>query len=365
MTPLPLVLSFIHIIMYQTCQAQVKSPEQMQHEAPISEYVLGLYQDRSGHVWMGSMSDGAIRYNPNAKSNNPLQYFTIDDGLPGNTAVDFAEDKAGNVWIATHDGLSRFDGTHFTKYTTADGLIHHRVSNLLVDAKGQLWIGTWGGISLFDGKTFTDFDVPVPPVALKSYQTTMDWVTELMEDSHGNIWIGRDGYGAARYDGKSFTHFTKEQGLPSNNVQSILEDRHGNIWISTRVVETDHPDQDKRFGPGGLIQFVANEKGEIHPSNAIQFPDTEGLHHNSIYSLLEDKSGNIWIGATGLGLYRYDGQEFTLFKGTDRMDLTWSLGYQGLFEDPNGTIWMGMSGGLFKLTDEGVIHQPKKGLWMW
>lgn len=63
----------------------------------------------------------------------------------------------------------------------------------------------------------------------------MAWVTTLREDQQGNIWIARDGYGLCKFDGKAFTFYTKSEGLPSNNVQSVEEGNNGEIWIGCRV----------------------------------------------------------------------------------------------------------------------------------
>jgi len=161
----------------------------------------------------------------------------------------------------------------------------------------------------------------MPDVELLKYQTTMDWVTEIMEDRQGNIWFCRDGYGVCKYDpsagvrtgSESFTHFTKKDGLASNNVQAIQEDKNGNIWFGSRVVEKDNPDTDGRTGDGGLSRYDGK--------TIIQYPQIKGLSGNDIYAIHVDSRGNIWIGANGLGAYRYDGQNFTLFSETDRKDL--------------------------------------------
>lgn len=212
-----------------------------------------------------------------------------------------------------------------------------------------------GRVCRYDGLFFTDFPVPIPEVELLPYQTTMNWVTEVIEDKHGNIWFGRDGYGACRYDGKTFTHFTKKDGLPSNNVQVIRADKQGNIWFGCRVTENDHPDPDKRKGDGGL--------GRFDGKTVIQYPALEGLSKNHVYSLYADKTGNIWIGATGVGVYRYDGESFKIYKGTDRMDLTYRFGVQDILEDKNGTLWFGFSGGLFRLSGSAIVNVTRNGPW--
>ena len=354
-TTLLLLTSTIAITISSACSSQTDSSRAdikaiSTHEQPVANFVVDLFEDSMGNLWFGTMSKGAGRYDDDS-----LVYLTVVDGLPGNTVADFAEDKEGNIWFATHSGLSKYDGATFTNYTTRHGLPHDRVSCLLKDSRGILWIGTWGGVCRYDGRVFEAFEIPIPDVTLLSYQTTMDWVTEIMEDSQGNIWFGRDGYGATKYNGTSFVHFTKSDGLVSNNIQAISEDKKGNIWFGTRIVEKDNPNPDRRSGDGGLNMFDGN--------SIVTFSDQEGLSRSDIYAISKDKMGNMWIGANGLGVYRYDGESFFLYKGTDRMDLTYHIGVQSILEDRNGVIWLGMSGGLFRLEGASIKHVPQSSLW--
>jgi ligand-binding sensor domain-containing protein len=326
--------------------------------AQIGNYVVEMFEDSRGHLWFGTMAHGVARYD-----GQTLRYFTKEDGLGGNAVAAIAEDREGHMWFGTHSGLSKYDGEGFKNFTVRDGLSHYRVSSILFDRAGRLWVGTWGGVCRYDpstdlgaaGKSFIEFPIPTPDVQLFSYQSTMNWVTEIMEDERGNIWFGRDGYGACKYDGQSFTHFTTRDGLPSNNVQEILEDRHGNIWFASRVAQKDSPDPDARTGDGGLCQY----DGKI----IAQYPKVKGLARNEIYTIYEDKTGNIWIGASGVGVYRFDGEHFRLYPQTDRPDLTDRLGLQSALEDRNGRLWFGFSGGLFRLAGNAIVNVTRDGPW--
>ncbi len=324
-------------------------PSPLLDTAQISAYIINLFEDSKGNLWFGTISDGVARYD-----GKTLTYFTTKDGLCDNTVVSMVEDKKGHLWFGTRGGLSKYDGKVFTNFTSKQGLCDDRVSRILIDRNGNLWVGTWGGVCRFNGSTFSDFPLPKPDIDVPSYQATANWVTKIMEDKQGNLWFGRSGYGACKYDGKSFTQFTKKEGLPSNCVQNILEDKKGNIWFGTRVAEKDHPDANKRTGGGGLSRYDGR--------TFTPYPEVEGLNKNDIYAIYEDKKGNLWMGATGLGVYRYNGQSFKLYKGTDRMDLTWHMGIQSILEDRNGTIWFGFSGGLFRFNGTVITNVAKGGL---
>lgn len=318
--------------------------------AQIDEYVVEIFEDKKGNLWFGTLSKGVARYD--GKS---IAYFSTKDGLCGNAVVSIVEDKEGNMWFGTHSGLSKYDGSTFTSFTKKEGLCNDRVSNILFDRAGNLWVGTWEGVCRYNGTTFADFPLPRPDVEVPNYQATANWVTQIMEDKQGHIWFGRSGYGACKYDGSFFTQFTKKDGLPSNCVQAIQEDKRGNIWFGTRIAERDHPEANKRTGDGGLSRYDGK--------TFTQYPALEGLAKNDVYSIYEDKMGNIWIGATGLGVYRYDGESFKIYKGTDRMDLTYSFGVQSILEDRNGILWFGFSGGLFRLIGSSITNVTEDGPW--
>jgi ligand-binding sensor domain-containing protein len=318
----------------------------------IADYVVEIHEDKKGNLWFGTVGEGVARFD-----GKNLTFLNVDSGLVDNTVVAIAEDRQGNMWFGIHGGLAKYDGKTLTNYTTKDGLCNDRVSQLLIDKSGILWVGTWGKVCRFDGILFTEFELPIPVIELQPYQTTMNWVTEIMEDSKGNIWFGRDGYGACKWDGKQFTHYTKKDGLLSNNVQVIREDQQGNIWFGCRVTENDHPDSDKRRGAGGISRFDGK--------TFTQFPEIAGLSTNETYAIHMDKTGNVWVGTNKLGVYKYDGKGFTLYQETDRKDIVSIFGYgvQHLLKDSKGTLWIGLSGGLFRLDGEVIRNVGRGGPW--
>ncbi len=310
----------------------------------ISAYVVEAFEDKKGNLWFGTASDGAARYD--GKS---LTYMSTKEGLIGDTVTGIAEDKEGNMWFGTHSGASKYDGKSFTNFSISEGL-SGAGCNFLLDRKGIIWAGTDDGVFRFDGLAFSKYAMPAPTEKMLSHKVKNGKVWCLFEDKAGNIWFGLDGRGAFKFDGVSFTHFTKKDGLSSNNVSSIVEDNRRNIWFG--CLSSDHPEY---VNEGGLIRYDG--------ANFTQFPEVKGLAANDIYSLYTTKAGEIWIGATGVGAYRYDGKVFTLFDKTDRKFWTRHFGVQSILEDRKGTMWFGFSGGLFRFNGISFVNVTKNGHW--
>ncbi len=202
-------------------------------------------------------------------------------------------------------------------------------------------------MSIFDGTNFKNFSIPYPVIETKPNEGTKDWTTTIIEDSKGNIWFGRDGYGAIKYDGKDFTHITTKEGLYSNNVQTISEDTEGNIWIGTRVAERDNPDPNRRKGKGGLNKYDGK--------NIVHFSDINGFNENDVFEIYRDNSNNLWISTTSIGIYKYENNGF---KNYDVPNSTMSM-----TEDKNGNLWLGCAGGLFRINSNGIVNVTTNGPW--
>jgi ligand-binding sensor domain-containing protein len=336
------------------CDAQTPSSSKADSQVPppaltatdtaqLSAYIVSAFEDSKGNLWFGTVGDGVIRYSPKPSvvPGERLTYFTTEDGLADMVSSSIVEDKQGNIWIGSHDGATRYDGTTFTAFKTAEGL-HGPGCVLLVDRNGTLWAGTNDGAFRFDGKRFQSFDIPIPEIKKPAYKWVKGKVWEIIEDTKGNIWFGRDGYGATKFDGKTFMHFTKEDGLCSNNVASITEDVEGNLWFG--CITSDFPP----IQEGGVARYDGKA--------FTQFSDVKGLTANDVYTVYAMRSGHVWIGSVGVGAYRYtppsllraDRLPFTLFDETERPDLIQNFGVQSVLEDRKGMLWFGFSGGLFR-----------------
>lgn len=329
------------IILSTSCHSQGQKIKEQGGQ--IGQYVVDVFEDSAGNLWFGTIEKGVGKYD-----GKELKYFTTEDGLPTNRITSIVEDSTGILWFGTGQGIVKYDGNSFINYTEKDGLCDDGTSGIFIDSKGMFWIGTWGGLCQFDGKNFTDFELPHPSVETPINDDTKNWITVIMEDSQGNMWFSRDGYGATKYDGQSFTHFTKKMGLHSNNVTNIQEDEMGNFWFGTRVAEKDDPDPAKRFGKGGINKFDGK--------TFMTFPEIAGFNENDVYGMYQDKSNNLWISTIKNGLYKYDGEEF--------INYNISISIMSMLEDKNGALWLGGAGGLYRMNTEGkLINVKKVGPW--
>lgn len=152
-----------------------------------------------------------------------------------------------------------------------------------------------------------------------------------LQDKNGNLWFGTTGEGVYRYDGKTFSQFTVKDGLLSNCIWSILEDNRGNIWFGT-LEGICHYDG-KRIIPVTIPFYIR----PVVNNNSYSRQSTK----NSVWSMLQDKSGKIWFG-TGDGVYCYQGGNFTRFLDHDGVINKDSLQLKMIdciLEDKNGIIW--------------------------
>src|SRR5437588_289757 len=170
------------------------------------------------------------------------QVWLTENGLPQNTVHSITQAKDGYVWIATEEGLARFDGIKFTvfdKQNTPE-LKSNDIRVLLEDRRGALWIGTTDGlVRLMDSKftAFTTRDgLPSNVIdALCEDQNDSLWVATAAGMAHfseGSVWIGTAG-GLSRFSDKHFSSFRPGDGLANEIILSIFEDREGSLWLGT------------------------------------------------------------------------------------------------------------------------------------
>lgn len=234
----------------------------------IKFHVFSLFEDSKGDLWFGTARGGLYRYNGRS-----FTLYTVKDGLADNTVLCMAEDNAGNIWLGTENGASCYNGKTFTNFTTQNGLSGNYINSMIKDKTGKLWFGTNSGISWYDNKAFTSF----------KYKDGMHFegVASLFEDKNGNIWIGSS-KGLCNYDGKSLSDF-----FVSNFVMYMCEDKKGNLLLAYNTYPLNAHSVLYRYDGKSFAKIM------------------EETNSGTIFGIIEDKSGNIWLG-TGLGVCCFD-----------------------------------------------------------
>lgn len=266
---------------------------------------FSLLEDRNGNFWFGTIGSGVYYYDGRFFRN-----FTTTDGLVNNEITCIYEDRAGNLWFGVNGGVSRYDGKSFANYMMKGNVMFeerfgktfpdftrppNEVNAIIEDKTGKFWFATRGNTFTYDGETFMVFSH-----GGKAFTN----VRTIIEDKKGNIWLGGND-GLWRYDGSTFTNFTQKF------VGYIMEDSKGNIWTSS-VSANDQAWALSRYDEKSLYksQFL---------SSPVPMPSAhEVTSKGMIFGIMEDDKGNIWFGADGV--YRYDGDTITEFRGKESQE---------------------------------------------
>lgn len=242
---------------------------------------------------------------------NPrFEVFELPGGASGNSVQGIVQDSTGFLWFASQAGLHRYDGQNFVTYQhdplDANSLSSDYIEYIFLDSKGALWMTHYsgGGLTAFDPatETFTRYrHDPNNPESL-SHNTN----SVVVEDRQGYIWVGGDG-GLDRLDRRTgkfrqFHHDPNDpRSLSYDLVRALYVDKQGTLWVGTGFP----------FGTsnelGGLNRY--DPKTETFTRYLHDPADPNSLIDNKVRGMLEDSKGNFWIGTGGDGLHRMDPAE--------------------------------------------------------
>lgn len=211
-----------------------------------------------------------------------MRVFTTDNGLSSSLVNAIYQDRNGMVWIATEDGLNRFDGAKITvyKHNPDDeySLCHNYVRTLAEDNDGNLLIGTYNGIQIYD---------PVKDCFSKiakdeSGDVYYNNVVSFLIRKNGEVWAS--GNSLRKLDISDGEIVARKISLDKHaeSVAAMLEDRDGCIWAVIDSKELIRVHQD------GRAEYYLENKGEY-----------------SLTQISEDAYGNIFVGTMGRGVLRY------------------------------------------------------------
>ncbi len=330
-------MALLSFVFYSSCTGQNTTDHQKEsvssEEKDLSviqgpnTIVRTIKQDRKGNIWIASW-DGIFRYDGKV-------FINITSQVSSARFFSVLEDRKGNYWFSSvGSGVYYYDGLSFINFTTHDGLANDIVTNIYEDKKGNIWFSTSSGASRYDGQSFRTFTAEDGP--------PNNDVNSIFEDSTGKFWIATKG-NTYQFDGQSFTPVTHDD-KPFKNVRSLIEDRNGKIWLA-----------------GGEGLWVYKEK---------RFENISNQFTAFVY---EDKTGNIWTSTDNANskkivndlpgnnspgswtIARYKGNSLNS-KVLPEIITTNEKMIFGILEAKDGSIWLGTLNGVRQFTRGGREH---------
>ena len=258
-----------------------------------------LLRDRNGGLWIGTFDRGLLHVHAGR-----TDLFARSDGLSGDFVENLFEDREGNIWVATVDGLDRFRDFAIHTITTKQGLSNATVESVLAAKDGSIWLGTLNGLDKLNNGVVTIYG--------KRNGLPDDTLDSLFQDERGRIWASTPrGLHTSRMAGL-FAQMT----CPPGAVHSIVGDGAGNLWLSHAQ---------------SLFQLRLGNLAEGIPKPPL------GRKDYALSLLPDPRQGGLWLGFFQGGVaYFKDGQIRLSYGGTD------GLGdgpVNRLQLDPDGTLW--------------------------
>jgi PAS domain S-box-containing protein len=360
-----------------------------------SSRVRSVRQMRDGYLWLATAGgiarfDG-FRFNIWSTANEPV--------LASNNFYEVQEASDGALWFASAIGLYRKDRGKFTHFGSANGLASDYIRTVYFLRNETLLIGTDRGVSLMRGDHVLSLPTPwkAPTGPIRAFFECRDgsvlaggreglWrvdgergvklsgtrnfpdatYTAFTEEADGRVWIGCNRDLRCWYPDGRVEVFAAEQGLVSRSIESLHIDRDGVLWIGTggglfrlrkgRIEPAVYP---THIGASLIGQMCDTREGALWVSanvGVFQLRETparavgyaEGLDQASVVTALDTQDGAWWIGLWNGGVYRFvDGRATPVapFSG-----IRGSV-YYAMWEDPDGTLWIGGDAGLYRKRD--------------
>ncbi len=237
-----------------------------------SAYVRALRQDRKGDIWIGT-DDGLFRLH-----NRRIERMDGRNGMPPISVHAIYEDREQRLWFGGFH-LFVLTGNHMSEMALPGGLFDN-VKSIVQTRDGTIWAGTVSGLSRMRPNARN--------CCFERIASIHSTVRSLLEDDSGTLWIGTIGEGLIRYQDEKFSASLLGSKLPSNTVLSSFLGSDRSLWIGTQT---------------GLARLNKT------PVSTLTLPDFADADFGTIY---QDRDGALWVGSSHL--FRLTGERVELLK---------------------------------------------------
>lgn len=343
---------------------------------PSKNPVISILPASDNTFWLGINNTGFFKWNV---KDNSLHRYLADKSNPNSIVSNVfrkaIKDAFGNIWIATQDGLSKFEIAtgNFINYSAHHGsdksfLLVNNILDLCLD-ENYIWIGTEnGGLSQLNTRTNT----------LKTFLHSREDPTSLVDnsvkaiykDQQERIWVGTFSKGLCVYDKMKYKFSELNVPLENNIVNAIWQDSKNRLWIGTEggvaMKDKDEVKYFRHFGP--QVKFNSDPVLSIYEDSRQQMwfgtwangvsryeeddrsftnflPVENGvnsLSNPNVFSILEESQNHRMLFGTYGGINVYDERSdnpFRTYTSSDEFEFNNYI--RTIFEDSQGNIWMG------------------------
>jgi hypothetical protein len=303
------------------------------------------------------------------RSDGSFKHFGAVDGLPDDHILSLCKDRSGNLWVGTNLGLSRLQGERFTDPVQEGEDDRDRVWSLFEDREGDLWVGLNSALLRLRDDRFSVFG--------RSEGLPSDKPIVVHQDRSGELWVGYSDNLLVAFQAGRFHTYSAKDGLPNGEIFSIRDARNGDLLIGT--MEGLSRLHDGRFrnysvpdpvGRKGVFDAIEDDRGHLWAATAsgiyrygkgIWRAVDSGGSAPAAYSvaLLQAQDGSIWAGALTNGLWHITNpsdphRSLRSFTAADGLG---SDQIRSLYQDRQGTLWIGTFGGGLTMLRDGVFHR--------
>ncbi len=283
----------------------------------LQDEIYKIFEDSEGNIWVGTATKGVIKL-----SKRRIYNIKLKNGVFNDVIYPIYQRENKEIWVGSNgSGLVRIKGKSIDYFSEKDGLVNMSIWSFFEDSNKKLWVGSYGGGLLYwTGNRFVKFSLWDSLISKSIFA--------IYEDKKGGLWIGSD-LGVQYFYKNKLLYYSFYNISNSNVVRAIIEEKDGTLWFAT---------------DNGLIYF---KNKEFHK---LKIPGNYKVYN--FRSLYIDKSGRLWAGTYGQGLYScYKGKVSFVRKEDGLFDNVVST----ILEDDYGNFWMTSNHGLYRVARKNLL----------